>query len=140
MKFLLDTCVISELFKKTPEPRLEAWLGAQAERNLFISALTVGEVNKGIARLPVSQKRTKLQMWFDAELMGRFGDRTYSIDSETANIWGKLVAASEAKGRPISTIDGLIAATARVQGCVLVTRNTSDMPLSPEEMLNPWQG
>jgi toxin FitB len=138
VKYLLDTCVISEIKKPEPAFQVRSWLLSQAEQNLFLSVLTLGEVFKGIERLPLSRKRMNLQEWLDGDLSIRFEGRIYEISSEIAYESGKLAALAENSGKKISSVDGLISATARVHRCILVTRNTPDMPLSPEEMLNPW--
>jgi len=138
MRYLLDTCVLSELVKKSPAAAVTKWLKRQDENNLFVSVLTLGEITKGIERLPDSARKSSLIQWLQTDLTMRFEDRIFDVDSKVASEWGTLAAESERKGKICSPIDGLISATAKVHGCVLVTRNTGDMPLPAKLLLNPW--
>jgi toxin FitB len=138
MKYLLDTCVISELTRKQPAKTVVDWITAQDEEHCFLSSLTIGELKKGIDRLPLSYKKTTLQAWLDQDLRQRFAERILSVDIEVAEQWGLICARSEKQGRSLPVVDGLIAATALVHGLIVVTRNTSDMAPSGVPLLNPW--
>ncbi len=111
MRFLLDTCVISELAKKKPTPCVIQWIADVDENNLFISALTIGEIYKGIEKLPDSAKKSTLYSWLAHDLEERFHKRILAFDTATAAIWGKMQARSELAGKPMPIIDGQIAAT-----------------------------
>jgi len=138
MKYLLDTCVLSELTKKTPDRNLLKWLAEKDENQLFISVLTIGEIHKGIEKLPGSKKKTKLHQWVDHDLKERFNTRILNFDLETATIWGQVQAFSELQGRGMPVIDGQIAATGIRYNFTVVTRNTKDMEMSGANLLNPW--
>jgi hypothetical protein len=138
MKYLLDTCVISELTRKQPSKAVLDWMSAQDEESCFLSSLTIGELKKGIERLPSSHKKTTLQAWLDQDLRKRFAGRILSIDIEASEQWGLTCAQTEKRGLSLPVVDGLIAATALAHGLIVVTRNTSDMEPSGVPLLNPW--
>jgi toxin FitB len=137
MKFLLDTNVISELIKSSPDPNVLAWFSQVPEEHTFISVLTLGELSSGIDKLPDGMKKNDLILWFD-KLSNSFSRQTFPIDSETALQWGRLSAARGKQSRPLPVIDGLIAASAYRQAAVLVTRNTRDFESLPIQIINPW--
>lgn len=138
MSWLLDTCVISEATKKAPQPRVVAWLDEQNEAEFYLSVLTLGEIEKGIARLRHSQQKRRLVHWLRSEVVARFAGRILSVDEEVARVWGRMLADAETRGRSLPTVDSLIAATAVVRHLVVVTRNTSDMRATGVEILDPW--
>lgn len=138
MNWLLDTCVISEARKKTPSPKVMAWLGQQEESALFLSAVTIGELHKGAARLEDPKRRRQLLGWIHHELAARFHRRILPFDEVVAARWGDLMAAAEASGRPLPTLDSLIAATALTHQLTIVTRNLSDLGRTGAEIFNPW--
>lgn len=139
MKFLLDTCVVSEFTKPQPNEKLNTWLDATAEAALHLSVVTVGEVQQGITRLPPSIRRQRLQGWLDDDLSVRFRSRILVIDAPVCSAWGRLRADSAAQGRVLPVIDSLIAATALHHRMVLVTRNERDFEQIPGlEIFNPW--
>lgn len=138
MRYLLDTNVVSEWTKPRPNPRVVAWLAQVDEDQVFLSVVTFAELRHGIERLPAGRRRRELDAWLRLELPQRFEDRIALIDGAVADEWGRLVAQREARGRPIQSMDGLIAATARVHALTLVTRNAQDFQLSVKSVLNPW--
>lgn len=138
MKYLLDTCVVSELSKRAPDERVVAWFGDVPERNLFVSAVTIGELYKGIEKLSASDaKRQQLEVWCLA-VKSVFGDRVLAFDAQTAEDWGRIVGRASASGRTKPSIDMQIAATARHHGMTLVTRNVKDMDGVGVEVVNPF--
>lgn len=139
MNYLLDTCVISELIKKNPSPKVVKWISKAEETNLFISVLTIGEIHKGIEKLPESKKKEKLHKWVNYDLKERFKNRIIDFDLQTATAWGKTQAHSELLGKAMPTIDGLIAATGISYEFTVVTRNTPDMEISGATLFNPWE-
>ncbi len=139
MNYLLDTCVVSEVVKKKPDSTVIQWLKAQNEECCFLSVLTLGELQKGISRLPDGQKKRTLQTWVDTDLRQRFSDRILSVDTDVAEHWGELSAQAEKVGRVVPAIDGLIAATAVAHGLTVVTRNTKDIEPIAVSLLNPWK-
>jgi len=138
MKYLLDTCVISEATKPKPSKKVVAWLKKQDEESLYLSVLTFGEIEKGIEKSVDGRRRNKLRLWVEEDLKQRFEGRILPIDMQVASRWGEIQGKSESAGKPLSSIDGLIAVTGLVNNCVVVTRNISDMQQSSVELYNPW--
>jgi predicted nucleic acid-binding protein len=103
-----------------------------------LSAITIGELEKGIARLPASAKKAKLESWVRRDLAERFRNRILPIDEAVAARWGAQSGASEAKGRPLPVIDSLIAATGLHHDLTVVTRNTEDLERCGARCFNPW--
>lgn len=139
MNFLLDTCVISELIKIQHNQNVIDWVNSCAEETFFLSSLTIGEIQKGISKLPNSKKKSTLQNWLDKSLFVRFDRRILPIDAIVAQKWGEILSFSEKNGYRLPAIDSLIAATAIVHNMTLVTRNTQDMVHSGVSLHNPWQ-
>jgi toxin FitB len=139
MKYLLDTCVISELIKKKPDKKVVEWIGGCAEEMLFLSVLTIGEIQKGIARLSEESRKASLQSWLDSQLRERFSDRVLAITEDVALTWGIIQGEAELKGKPLPTIDGLIGATAICNNLTIATRNEKDILQSGARIFNPWQ-
>jgi predicted nucleic acid-binding protein len=115
-----------------------AWVRETDEERMFLSVVTIGELRKGIARLPESQRRKKLETWVRRDLVGRFTGRILSIDLDVAERWGQLVGASERRGVRLPVIDSLIAATSLSHKLLIVTRNTRDFERCGGECHNPW--
>jgi tRNA(fMet)-specific endonuclease VapC len=138
MKYLLDTCVISELVAKRPDPRVTAWIDSIDSETAFLSAITLGEIRKGIEKLPDSDRKSTLQAWLRDELSIMFSGRVLPIDTPVAFRWGELAGALESRGKKMAAIDSLIAATALHHHCRLVTRNEDDFKHSGVALLNPW--
>lgn len=139
MNYLLDTCVISELIKPKPSSKVIKWLRACQDENLFLSSLTIGEIQKGISKLPNSRKRNKLQDWIDSELLPRFDKRILGIDINVAQKWGEIQAISEMAGTKMPVIDSLIASIGIVHDMTIVTRDTGGMRKSGVRLFNPWE-
>jgi predicted nucleic acid-binding protein len=136
--FLLDTNCISEVVRSKPEPRVMAWIEAAEESLLYLSVLTIGEIRKGLAGLPQGRRRSRLETWLEVELQARFSGRILSIDTAVADRWGLLAANAKIIGKPLSAIDGLLAATAIHHNLTVVSRNVSDFANTPAPVLNPW--
>ncbi len=137
--FLLDTDIASEEVRIRPETRLGQWLFAQPEDQLFLSAITIGELRKGITLLPEGKHRTTLERWLEDDLKPRFFDRVLPVTQAIADQWGALDGKRQLSGRPINMPDGLIAATALGHDLTLVTRNTRDFASLQLNLLNPWE-
>lgn len=138
MSFLLDTTVVSEWVKTRPNRGVFAWLAEADEDRVFISVVTLAELRHGIERMATGSRQKRLDGWLRHDLMLRFEGRVLLIDAIVADGWGKVVARSEAAGRPIGAMDAFIAATAEAHGMTLVTRNTSDFEASLRHVINPW--
>ena len=138
MNYILDTCVISELVKPLPNENVLEWIEKQSEDNLYLSVITIGEIQKGISKLPESNKKTSLQTWLDNDLKIRFESRILPIDEKIAKEWGKIQGISEKAGNKLPVIDSMIAATGLFHKMTIVTRNIDDMQISGLEIFNPW--
>lgn len=138
MSYLLDTCVLSEFTKKRPERKVILWLDAQVEATLYLSVLTVGEIQKGISFLPASKRQVELSSWLE-DLIYRYDQRILTLDTEVLRQWGRLTARLERKGRVLPIIDSLIAATTLVHNLTIVTRNVDDFALTGASILNIWK-
>lgn len=137
MNFLLDTPVFAEYQNKKPNQKVITWVESQTEESLFISILTVGEIEKGIARLPISKRRSNLSTWLD-QLIHRFDRRILSLDVELMRRWGALCGGLEEKGRVLPVIDSLIAATSLTHNLMIVTRNVDDFAGTGCTAINVW--
>lgn len=134
--FLLDTCVISELVKRKPAVRVVSWIGSQREADLFLSVMTVGEIEEGVAAMPQDEKRAHLLAWVRRTLPARFAGRLLPVDLRVAAAWGEM------RGRVRQTlpvVDGLLAATAQVHGLTIATRNMADFRRFQASVFNPWE-
>jgi predicted nucleic acid-binding protein len=139
MRYLLDTCVLSETVKKKPNPGVLSWLDAAEETTLYLSVITFGELQKGISKLPDSRRRKSLQTWMDEKLTERFGGRTLDIHRRVASRWGELSGNAERAGRKIPVLDGLLAATALEEGMTVVTENVARFRSTECAVVNPWE-
>ena len=135
--FLLDTNVISELVSTKPDQRVVDWMDAATEDRLFLSVMTLGEIRQGVASLPQSQKRTRLEMWLEVDLRLRFAGRILTIDEAVADRWGWIMV--QDKGRTPAVVDSIIAATALRHDLRMVTRNISDFSVPGLTLINPWE-
>lgn len=138
MRYLLDTCVLSDIIKPEPNPSLVEWLASADESRLFLSVLTVGEIQKGISALPEGRRQRELQHWLDIDLSNRFSGRILPVSHHTAADWGILSGTMRRRGVSVPVIDGLLAATAREHDLALVTRNTADFDMLGVGLVNPW--
>ncbi|MGH9898686.1 MAG: type II toxin-antitoxin system VapC family toxin [Pyrinomonadaceae bacterium] len=138
MSYLLDTCILSEFKKKRPEQKVISWLDAQLEESLFLSALTIGEIQKGITLLPTSKRRTDLENWLES-IIYRYDARILPLNTEVMQRWGELTGKFEQKGRVLPFLDSLIAATALAHGLVLITRNENDFAGTGVTVMNIWK-
>ncbi len=136
MSYLLDTNVLSELRRKTPEAGVVEWFSRRPASTLFLSVLTLGELRKCIDGVKDAARRLALSDWLQTEMSMFFMGRVLSIDEHVADRWGQLVAAA---GRPLPAIDSLLAATALVHGLSMVTRNAKDFEGLGLEVINPWR-
>jgi predicted nucleic acid-binding protein len=138
VKYLLDTALIIELVKKEPDTAVVRWLDEQDEQNLFLSILTLGELQKGISKLPVGSRKAELQTWVTVDLVERFTGRIIDLDLETALFWGKMQGESELKGDKLPVMDSLIAAVATVHGLVVVSHSDMGLSRCRVRIFDPW--
>lgn len=134
---ILDTNVVSELMRPSPAPVVLAWLGRQANAELFTTAITAAEVRYGIARLPDGHRKDELIRAAD-DLFGGFPDQVLPFDVVAAAAYADLVVHRERTGNPIDGFDGQIAAICRVHGALLATRNVKDFCETGVATLDPF--
>lgn len=136
MSYLIDTNVISELRRPSPDAGVVEWFTQRPASSLFLSVLTLGEIRKGIEKLKDKHQQMELIDWLENDLLLFFSGRILSIDSAVADRWGRLVGAA---GRTVSAIDSLLAATAVEHDLILITRNITDIEGLTVMTYNPWQ-
>jgi len=137
MSYLLDTCVLSELCKPEPSESVLKWFEHCSGENIFISSLTLGELQYGIELLPEGSKKNDLINWFD-QIADSYQEFAVSVSHEISIRWGELRAQLRKRGIQLPVVDGLIAATAIESNFILVTRNSSDFEHTGVRILNPW--
>jgi len=138
MKYLLDTCVISEFTKSQPENRVLDWLQTTQAETLFLSVINIGEIKKGVYKLSASNRKQALRLWLSV-LLENYRDRILPIDLAIIENWSTIVANAEKSGQPVASMDSLIAATAYTHHLTLVTRNERDFAACNITMINPWR-
>jgi toxin FitB len=138
MRYLLDTNVISEAKKPSPDAKVLSWLSLQDPTETYLSTLTLGEVTEGIAYLGNTQRARELKQWL-IQLKHTFQGRILDVDEHIADLWGEFCGEAKRKGRVLPAIDSLLAATAKVYDLTLVTRNTKDFTGLAVEIFNPWE-
>jgi toxin FitB len=138
VSFLLDTCFVSELTRRRRDPGVLAWLEEQEEEALFLSSVTVGEIEKSLAKVRESERRKKLREFIEVEVFERFRERTLETDGSVWRRWGLLSGKAEQAGRALPVLDALIAAVAQVHGLTVVTRNEDDFDRCGVPLVNPW--
>ena len=139
MKALLDTCVISELVSKKPNPKVVEFVDLLDPEDVYLSVITIGEIVKGIEKLSKSHRKTDLRNWLNDDLLVRFEGNILALDADILIEWGALTARLESAGKTMPAIDSLIAATALSKKMTLVTRNAGDFESTDVEIVNPWK-
>ena len=137
--FLLDTNVISELTRPRIEPKVQQWIAAQEFGTLFISVVSLGEMEKGFTTMTDLAKRARLETWLEQQLAELFRDQVLPITQAIAKRWGAFDGLRQMAGRPMAVPDGMIAATAFEHGLTVVTRNAKDFQGLSVSILNPWE-
>lgn len=128
--------MISETVRRRPDPRVLTWLRAVPDEALYTSVLCLGEIVRGVERLPGGVRRTRLRHWLENDLVAWFDGRILAVDGAVAARWGRLMAATRA--RPLPAIDSLLAATALQHDLTLATRNQVDFTSAGLSVVNPW--
>jgi len=136
--FLLDTNIPSELMRARPEPKVKDWLAAQDISALFLSVVSIGELESGFTTMPDAQRRTRLEAWLEQHLVLLFQGRVLPVTQAIAARWGRLDGTRQMRGRPLNAPDGMIAATALEHGLAVVTRNVKDFADLDVTVFNPW--
>ena len=135
MSYLLDTNVLSELRRKTPDAAVLEWFARRPASTLYLSVLTFGELRKGIEGVLDAKRRMALTDWLETDLPAFFAGRILPVDAQVADRWGRLLSAA---GRPMPAIDSLLAASAALHGLSMVTRNSRDFADLGLDVINPW--
>jgi predicted nucleic acid-binding protein len=137
MRFLLDTNIISNVTKPAPSDALLVWMADQSDQDLYISSLTVAEIQRGVLEKPAGKRRQQLEAWFAGPEgpQALFAGRVLPFDERAGLVWAKLMADGTARGRPRSALDTIIAAVAEANECVVVTDNEKDF--EGIEIINP---
>lgn len=138
MRYLLDTCAISETIRVVPNSHFTEWLDLQNENEIFLSNITLGELYKGIFKLQDKNRQEKLMIWLEEDLKQRFYRRILPVEDSIMYVWGKICGESEKKGKKLPIIDSLIAATAITHKLTVVSRNVKDFELCAAKVINPW--
>lgn len=138
MRLLLATNILSEVTKPRPEGRVLEWLDGLDEDRTFISVVSIAEIRRGVALMDDGRKRDALVEWLARDLPQRFERRVIPVDERVALAWGDLMGDAKRSGRGMSSMDGLIAATAITHDLALATRNTKDFEGFGIELIDPW--
>ena len=138
MSYLVDTCVLSETIRPQPNIHVLQWLADAEAKGLFISCLTLGELEKGLAKVTDTTRQQRLQNWLQSNVIPAFTGRTLDVSTRVAREWGRLLAEQERKGQPVPVIDAILAATAQVHGLTIATRNLRDFVRCGATVVDPW--
>ncbi|MFL5807147.1 MAG: type II toxin-antitoxin system VapC family toxin [Roseiflexaceae bacterium] len=138
MNYVLDTNVISELIARKPNPKVVAWLDSLDPATLCLTVITIGEIRKGVEKLPASKRKDDVRNWLETDLLLRFQGKILDITTDVMLVWGELTGRLENEGKPLSAIDSLIAAIVLRQNYSLVTRNDSHFQHTGVKIINPW--
>lgn len=126
------------MIKPSPDKKLLRWVENEPSASLFLSVITIGEIRKGLSKLPASRKKEKLTIWLNM-LLEEYSNRILLIDLTVAENWGEMQGRSEKKGAVMPSIDGLIAAITYTNNMTLVTRNENDFISANIPIINPWK-
>ncbi|MDE0176210.1 MAG: type II toxin-antitoxin system VapC family toxin [Defluviicoccus sp.] len=137
---VIDTNVVSELMRLTPEPAVMAWFARRNAEELYLTAVAEAELRAGAAILPAGRRRDRLSAEVDAVVREDFAGRVLPFDSAAARAYAAIAASRGSTGRPILEADCQIAAIARSRGMAVATRNVRDFSGTGIEVLNPWAG
>ena len=137
--FLLDTCVISESTRPRAAAKVIRWLDARAPESLFLSVVSVAELEQGIARVETAAHARKLETWLSESVLPQFESRVLDVDLSIARRWGRLLGSGKRRGQPPPVVDALLAATALEHELTLVTRNVAHFERFDLHVFDPWQ-
>lgn len=130
---------MSELVKATPNGNVINWINNTPDERLFLSVITIGEIQKGLTKLPDSKKKYRLTNWLNT-LLENYEARIYPVDLAVAESWGTIQGKAENNGTPVASVDSLIAAVAQTHNLIIVTRNEKDFAATNVTIVNPWKG
>ena len=129
---------MSELVKATPDGNVINWINNTPDERLFLSVITIGEIRKGLTKLPDSKKKYRLTNWLNT-LLENYEARIYPVDLAVAESWGTIQGKAENNGTPVASVDSLIAAVAQTHNLIIVTRNKKDFAATNVTIVNPWK-
>ena len=136
---VLDTNVVSEVMRPAPSPEVLRWWAGYPASSLFTTTVTQAEILYGIALMAKGRRRQSLESAAKAVFAEDFAERVLPFDSDAAEVFAQIAAASRARGRPMTQLDAQIAAIAHSRGAALATRNTADFERRGVRLLNPWK-
>jgi predicted nucleic acid-binding protein len=136
---VVDTNVISELWRITPAPNVLAWMDSQMVETLYLSSITVAELRFGVAAMPDGKRQAIYQERLERDVLGAFAGRVLSFDLNEARAYAEVMAVAKAAGKAIGKADGYIAATAAARGFTVATRDTSPFLAAGLTVINPWE-
>lgn len=136
---VLDTNVISELWRQAPDPNVLVWVDAQAIETLYLSAITVAELRYGLAVMPDGKRRNTYQDRLEGEVLPAMAGRILPFDLPASRAYADLMAQARSNGKAISEADGYIAAIATVHNLVVATRDTSPFEAADLSVISPWE-
>jgi predicted nucleic acid-binding protein len=136
---LLDTNVVSEPLRPTPDPRVVQWLDAQPLETVFISVITVAELRYGVSLLPSGRRRNTLREQLETKVLPTFTGRVLAFDLPATQAYAELMAKAQATGFTIGMADGLIAAIALTHRMTVATRDATPFVAAGVTVINPWQ-
>lgn len=135
---LVDTNVVSEPLRKSPESRVVEWLDMQALETLYLSAITVAELRFGVHSLPAGRRRARLHEDLEQQVLPMFAGRVLVFDLAASQAYAELMAKAQSGGRAISVSDGYIAATAAANAMMVATRDTTPFEVAGLKTIDPW--
>ena len=136
---LIDTHVISELWKAEPDPDVLAWIDAQAVETFYLSAITVGELRFGMATMPEGKRRSIYEDRLEREVLPALTGRVLPFDLDASKANADLMARARAEGKAIGKADGYIAATAAARALTVATRDVAPFQAAGLTVINPWE-
>ncbi len=136
---LIDTNVISELWKIEPDPGVLAWIDLQAIETLYLSAITLAELRFGLAIMPEGKRRSIYQDRLEREVLPAFTGRVLPFDLDASQSYAALMARAKTEGKAISKADGYIAATATARALMVATRDVAPFQAAGLTVINPWE-
>jgi len=139
MKYLLDTCIISELIKPIPDESVVEWFSRIPDEDLYLSSIAIGEIAQGLEALPSSRRRRVYEKWFHDSIEIAYAGRILAYDASAAKRWASIMVTAAAKGHPRPAIDTMVAAIASVQGMTVATRNVAHLKHTGVPVVNPFE-
>ncbi|MCL2021432.1 MAG: type II toxin-antitoxin system VapC family toxin [Betaproteobacteria bacterium] len=136
---VLDTNVISELWKIAPDSNVLAWVDVQAIETLYLSAITVAEIRFGLTMMPTGKRRATYQERFEREVLPAFTGRVLSFDLAASQAYADLMARAMTAGKAVGRADGYIAAVAAAHGFTVATRDVAPFQAAGLKVINPWE-